>query len=120
MEEPTFAPTTPERIARNQVIFREANDRLRDRIESMDGDLGRVPFICECAAPECRELVSLTLEEYARVRKSDRWFFNAVGHEAVAGPSSQTIAATDRYVIAEKVGDAGEYAERFADEGTAA
>ena len=120
MEETQFSPTTPERIARNQSIFREANETLRRRVESLDGATMRVPFVCECAAPECRELVLLTFQEYSRVRTSDRWFLSAVGHEAVAGPSSQVIAATDRYVIAEKVGDAGEHAERFADEGTEA
>jgi hypothetical protein len=116
-----FAPTTPERIARNEAIFREANDGIRAKAESFDGaSLKRVPFICEGAEPRCRELLLLTLDEYRKARESDRWFLNAVGHDAAAGPYSQVIVATDRYVIAEKLGEAGEHAERFADEGSGA
>jgi hypothetical protein len=36
----------------------------------------------------------------------------------VDGPSGQTVGANDRYEIVEKVGLAGEFAERFAQEGT--
>jgi hypothetical protein len=119
MDEAQFAPTTPERIARNDSIFREANERIRELVQSLDGaGPARVPFICECAAPMCRELLPLTLKEYGEVRANDRWFLNAVGHNAVAGASAQVVAARGRYEIVEKVGEAGEHAERFAQDGT--
>jgi hypothetical protein len=115
MSDAQFAPTTPERIARNESIFREANEKIRDRAEaSVQSEATRVPFICECAAPMCRELLSLTLAEYSEIRANDRWFLNAVGHNAVVGSAATVVAANERYEIAEKMGEAGEHAERFA------
>jgi hypothetical protein len=62
----------------------------------------------------CREVLLLTVEEYDAVRRNDRWFLNALGHNAVAGATTQVVRANERYEIVEKVGEAGEHAERFA------
>ena len=38
-------------------------------------------FLCECASTSCVERISLTLEQYERVRNDGTTFFLAPGHE---------------------------------------
>jgi hypothetical protein len=107
---PEFEPTTAERIGRNDALFREANERIREKAEEYEVET-LVPFICECADPTCRDVVRLSLEDYREVREDPRWFFNVPGHEAVAGSSIVVVAERDGYKLVEKVGRAGEVAE---------
>lgn len=111
--DPEFEPTTAERMARNDAVFRDANERIRAAAEGHDLDPGRVPFICECADPGCREIVRLTLAEYQEVRENHRCFLNVPGHEAAEG-NAEVVSGGDRYVIVEKVGEAGAVAEELA------
>ncbi len=103
---------TQERIGRNDSIFRDANEGIRAAAEEHGADF-RVPFICECADPECRELVLLTVEEYRRVRQDPRWFVNALGHQVAAQGAADVIARYDGYLVVEKTGRAGEVAEEL-------
>jgi hypothetical protein len=105
---------TAERIARNDSIFREANERIRDAAQSHGID-GPIPFICECAEPRCRELVRLTLTQYADVRRDPRRFFVMPGHEAVAGRFAERVGSGGGYHVVEKQGLAGQVAEELAD-----
>ena len=101
-----------ERIARNDAIFREANEGIRSVAGDFeDGD--RVPFVCECADPNCREVVRLPLEEYAMFRADPRLFVNVPGHEASAHGWAEVVARRDGHVIVEKVGLAGDIAEQL-------
>jgi hypothetical protein len=91
-----------ERAARNEVFFREANERLgAKRVELGAG--GRTPFLCECSDPECTELIHLTLEEYEHVRAHPTWFVAVTGHDAKLG----TVEAHEDYAIVAKSGVAG-------------
>jgi hypothetical protein len=103
---------TQERIALNQSTFREANERIEAAADKM-ALLGPVPFICECPERRCMEIVRLTLDAYEAVRQHSRRFFSAPGHHqlAVAAGAAVVIEQTAGYVIAEKVGEAGEVAE---------
>ena len=58
-----------EQIARNDAIYRDANERI-ERAAVEYEVTGAVPFICECADPECRGVVLLTLREYEEIRAS--------------------------------------------------
>jgi len=110
-----FAPTTAERIARNDAIFREANDGIAEAAEEHRID-GPIPFICECAEPSCREIVRLTIDEYRRVRSDPQQFVNAVGHQTAARGWAEVIAETDGHVVVRKIGRAGEVAEQLAED----
>lgn len=105
-----FEPTTAERIARNDALFREANERIREKAEEYSVEI-EVPFICECADPHCRDMVRLDLEEYREVRSNPRHFFNISGHEAVARGNVAVVDRRGDHVIVEKIGRAGEVAE---------
>jgi hypothetical protein len=89
-----------ERIAKNNLIFREANEKIRARAD--DAPLASVPFLCECPDPECTTIVRLTLPEYQAVRADPAHFFTATGHEHAETPVGRVVSRKDAYVIVEK------------------
>lgn len=100
-----------ERVARNEAAFRSANDRIEEATQ----ELQQAPFLCECSDPTCTATIWLTFAEYEAIRQNPRWFVNAVGHEANSGPWGAVVDRRDRYVVAEKVGEAGAVAEQLAE-----
>jgi hypothetical protein len=107
---------TEERIARNDALFRDANERIgRFAAEHQLRD-DPVPFICECADRTCHAIVKLRLGEYEHVRSNPRWFLNVPGHQVAARGAATVVERHDEYVVVEKVGHAGEVAEELADE----
>jgi hypothetical protein len=61
----------------------EVNRNVRmavKRFEAADLATESWDFLCECGADECRQWVTLTLEEYERLRKADEPIL-AAGHE---------------------------------------
>lgn len=101
-----------ERIGRNDAIFRKANEGIREAVEVAEIE-GRLPFICECADPACREIVQMSMAEYRAVRRDARLFLKVPGHEAAAQGWGQVVERHDRYVVVEKIGPAGEVAEQL-------
>ncbi len=99
-----------ERVAHNQATFREANERINTAAAVYDVTMP-VPFICECADPTCSEVVRLELSEYEEIRADSRHFLNVPGHQTAAGEAAVVVKELGGYVIAEKVGHAGEVAE---------
>jgi hypothetical protein len=96
------ADPTSERIVRNNVAFREANERIRERADHYDVDMERIPFLCECPRPGCVEIVRLTRAEYSDVRSDPNHFMTAAGHEIAEEPLGQVVSQRDGYVIVEK------------------
>jgi len=107
------AGLSAERIARNDAIFRQANEAIRAAAEGGDFDAEPVPFICECADPACQEIIQLTLEQYAEIRSDPRLFLNVPGHQAAAQGWARVVETHDGYVVVEKIGPAGELSERL-------
>jgi len=96
-----------ERAARNEVSFRDANEKLGEkRLEVGAG--GRTPFLCECSDPGCTELLQLSFAEYERVRSKANWFVTAAGHDGDAG---RIVEERGGYTVIEKDGVAGRIAE---------
>jgi hypothetical protein len=104
-----------ERIARNNAIFREANEQIGETAEEY-GAQTSIPFLCECADQNCREIVWLMLEQFREVRSDPRHFVNMPGHEASAHGWAEVIARADGYVTVAKIGRAGDIAETLADD----
>jgi hypothetical protein len=101
-----------ERIARNEAIFRDANEhigRAARRHEVFEG----VPFLCECADERCTAVVRLSLDDYSRVRAEATHFVNAPGHEAPFRHAVEVVAERDGYIVVQKVGIAAEVAEEL-------
>jgi hypothetical protein len=105
---------TEERVARNDALFRDANERIKTFAVEIDLRTDPVPFICECADTRCKEIVRLSLDEYEHVRSNPRWFINVPGHQVAARGAATVVERHSEYVVVEKVGHAGEVAEQLA------
>ena len=102
--------TTAARIAKNEAVFREVNERIRELAETWaEKPSELVDFVCECSRDECTDSLALTLSEYETVRKEPTHF--AVAQEHVAGEAEHLHAEYERYWVVEKDGVAGEIAE---------
>ncbi len=105
-------PPTPreERLAKNEALFREANERMADWKERHAAHQEEL-YLCECADPECSERLALTREQYERVRAHSRHFAVRAGHEV---PDVEVVVeAIDDWVIVEKPPEVAETLERL-------
>jgi hypothetical protein len=94
-----------ERLALNQVVFREVNERLLE----LPASPGTTEFQCECSNPECTDAVPLTLLDYERVRSRSNQFVIVPGHEIPE--IEQVTSASNGYFLVRKLYGA-EYAEQ--------
>jgi hypothetical protein len=98
-----------ERATQNEVRFREANETIEERRVELGVDGVRVPYLCECEDPSCREILRLTADEYRGARESDQHFLLASGHPYRSG---SVVAENDGYVVVKKTGAAAEVIAR--------
>lgn len=97
------------RLARNEALYREVNERIREQARSqVGGEPGhRYEFLCECSNIDCNLLLEFTLAEYEAVRASPRRFVVAPGHHL---PEIEHVAIRgDDYWVVEKADEAGDY-----------
>jgi hypothetical protein len=94
--------------AQAEVVFRAANATLYERFLDAPVDaVDAYPFICECGDEACTRIVSVPLEEYARVREERARFLLLPGHE---DDSEVIVEWNDCYEIVEKAGEAADIA----------
>src|SRR5436190_4210701 len=99
----------PERVARNDATFREANERIHEAAQEYELQ-GPMPFICECAEATCTTIVRVTLPGYAEVRANPVRFIVAAGHELPDTDIEQVVERRGGYFGIEKVGRAADIA----------
>ena len=88
------------RIGKNEAVFREVNERLKEIGESFSLVAERADFICECGNATCAEPIQMPLDEYERVRANPTWFAIRPGHEI---PDVEFVVERhDRYDVVEK------------------
>ena len=101
-----------ERLARNEVLFREVNERIADAAEphARPGDDHVYEFLCECSNVGCDLRLPLTLAAYERVRANATHFVVAPGHEL---PEIEAVISRSAgYQVVRKQGEAAELAEQ--------
>ena len=64
----------------NQKLFRKGNEHLRDAVEGDVPEEKPVPFLCECAAEDCRGRVEITLSQWESVASRPNHFVTEAGH----------------------------------------
>ena len=86
-----------ERLARNQALFREVNERLT---EIRSPVVSYRELVCECSDPTCTKSLAVAMEEYEAVRSYPRRFLVAHGHEL---PEVERVVENkDRFLVVEK------------------
>ena len=106
-------PSLEARLARNEVLFRAINERIRElaaRFEHLAEE--ELAFICECADETCVERVSLKTSQYDDVRAIPARFVVVPGHEATP-LVERVIFRSSEFVIVRKVGIAADIAREL-------
>ena len=85
-----------ERLARNQALFREVNERINELSDEND----KIVFVCECSDTECIETVDLRITDYEEIRANPLRFVITPGHEIDA--IERVISEDGGYAVVEK------------------
>jgi hypothetical protein len=101
--------TSEKRLALNEALFRETNERLEERVRLFVGDEELFGIICECASLDCNERITLSKDEYDSLRGDAAQFAVKPGH--TIEEIEEVVVRTDRYEIIRKRGVAAEIAE---------
>jgi hypothetical protein len=100
--------TRQQRVAKNEALFRQVNERIEDVNESL-GAKEPADFLCECGDEDCTAPVTLTLAKYEQLRSNPTHFVITPGHEVV--DVERVIEQSEHFAVVEKF--SGE-AERIA------
>jgi hypothetical protein len=87
-------PSSERRLAENQVVFRENNEKVQkgiDKANAIAAEEGAEPlslgadtllyFNCECSDENCRKRIKVTLTDYNRIHSKRNRFVIACGHD---------------------------------------
>ena len=99
------------RLARNQALYREVNERVEAINEAFDMLLPLGQWICECADTECTERLSLTHEEYEQLRAKGSHFAVAPDESHVFPEIEDVVERHERYWVVAKQGAAARAVE---------
>ena len=98
-----------QRLADNEVLFREVNERVNEQAEGHGNDGHVYAYFCECSRTDCIERVHHTTAEYELIRADGARFILVSGHQI--DEIEDVVARLDASVVVEKNGVAGERAE---------
>jgi len=89
---------TARKLAHNEALFREVNERIHDLRGS-----AAVPtdYVCECANSECFETVALSETAYREIRAEPAHFLVVPGHEL--DEIERVVRRTGTYVVVVKL-----------------
>jgi hypothetical protein len=88
-----------ERVARNETLFREVNERIK-QVNVGLATVEQTDFLCECGDEACTQPISLTMAEYEAVRAEPTHFAVVQGH--VVPDVEQVLATNERYAVVAK------------------
>jgi hypothetical protein len=97
--EESIMPVSYQRLARNQIIFREVNERVRELAD--EAPAGRAAYFCECGELTCTETIELTAAEYEAIRARPNTFVVVPGHEVPE--VERVVRTTEAYATIEKL-----------------
>jgi hypothetical protein len=105
-----------ERLAGNEALFREVNERVAEvaeRFVADDTGGSRYDFNCECGDRACAEQIALTMAEYEAVRAEATRFAVVPGHEVP--DIERVVERYPTYLVVEKQDADAEKAARETD-----
>jgi hypothetical protein len=90
-----------ERKARNEVLFRQVNERVKEVSDAFAAvDPSPIDFVCECGRESCSQPLPLTIAEYEEVRSDPTHF--VVVPEHVAPDIETVVREGDGYLVVAK------------------
>jgi hypothetical protein len=95
-----------ERLARNEVLFRNVNERIVELGDEWDIEHD---LICECANANCMAVMGLMAADYGRLRENPRRFAVLAGHDLP--DIEDVVERKERYLVVEKHVDIHELVE---------
>lgn len=103
--------TPEERIALNEAVFREVNERIEDVAQTFDLKSQPLDLVCECGDADCSRRISMTQAEYEELRSDPHLFAVHPGHEI---PDVETIVERRKGydIVAKDAGVAEQIAEQ--------
>ena len=99
--------TREERLAKNEALFREVNERVKELAVSELSD--RSDVLCECSDANCLATIELTVGEYEAVRAHGTRFALTPGHEDASVET--VVERTERFLVVEKRDEAADVAQ---------
>jgi len=99
-----------QRLAQNEALFREVNERV-DAIAHKLGPDVPYEFLCECANADCTFRITLPTSVYEAVRSEPTQFVLLPHH--FTPEVEEVVVEDDTYWIVRKTGEAAEYVERL-------
>ena len=88
------------RLAKNQALFREVNERVRSAAHDFVAH-DALSIFCECSDAGCGVQLELTPEEYERVRRTSTRFVVLPSQEIAE--VEEVVERNDRYALVEKI-----------------
>ncbi|MGZ8782781.1 MAG: hypothetical protein ACXWZB_04715 [Gaiellaceae bacterium] len=100
-----------ERLARNEALFRDVNERVL-AVAAVHGEDDHVyEFFCECSNADCTFQLKATLAEYEAVRAHSTRFVIAPKHQM---PEIEIVVEkSENWWVVEKQGEPGELVEEL-------
>ena len=98
-----------EQRARNESTFREANEKLEEKVVELDLAEERTPYICECDDPTCTSIILLTIPEYEAVRSNPRQFVVTPEHDSLP---DRVVEEHEGFTVIQKTGEEGQLVEK--------
>src|SRR5436190_10655223 len=99
-----FVDAREDRLAKNEILFRNVNERIERAAAPHGWNAEVFEFLCECSNIDCTLHLRLTLADYRRVRSDSRLFVVAPGHELPE--IEHVVERTDAYQIVLKEDEA--------------
>ena len=97
-----------ERMALNEALFRNANERIRDHAHEHGADGGTMAFYCECSDRDCVERVEISGPEYEVVRSEPTQFLVLPGHLRLE--VEEVVRRAPGFLVVSKIGKAARVA----------
>jgi hypothetical protein len=99
-----------ERLAQNEILFRDVNERIEQSASPHGIDLHLYEFLCECSNIDCSLRLPMTLAAYEGIRADPTHFVVAPGHELPE--IEEVLFWTSEYQIVRKQGEAARLVEQ--------
>ena len=103
------------RLGRNEALYREVNERVKQINEAFNSLVPLGDWICECGNERCATRVAMTRDEYEAVRAVDTHFAVAPGDAHFFPDIERIVARQERYWVVEKLGVAATVAAEEAE-----